>query len=312
MKGKQYIIRNYLPGDEKEITSLFKTVFGKDMSIDQWRWKYFSAEEKLYTKVAQDAAGKIIAHAGAIRLRGVLEGRTIPFFQIVDVMVHPEYRGYMGRNNLFKFIMKALFEDISRDFDRVLCYGFPGKRPYILGEKTKIYDAIEEAIELIITPTRKRLSLFKVKPLDWKDRRINNLWETIAKDCKLSLVRDTKYLLWRYASNPSFTYSLLGLFTFGRLKGWVVIRQEGERILIVDLLVKKKRLREALKAIEDYFSKDKPSIHMWLPHGWRGFINSYKEQQTGVIVTNMIWQLPLKTPLVRDRLYYTMGDTDIF
>jgi hypothetical protein len=34
--------------------------------------------------------------------------------------------------------------------------------------------------------------------------------------------------------------------------------------------------------------------------------------ETPVVVTNMIWKLPLQTSTVKENLYYTMGDADIF
>jgi len=306
------MIRKYLPGDEEGITSLFREVFRKDMDVGQWRWKYLSTQHRPYSKIAQDDTGRIIGHAGAIRLRGILEGRPIPFFQIVDVMVHPEYRGYMGRRNLFGSIMRGLFEEIARDFDTVLCYGFPGRRPYILGERMGIYEAVEEAVEIIIRPQKRWAPMIGLRQVDWGDGRLEDLWKTIQGEYRLSLIRDSHYLQWRYASNPFFSYRLLGLFILGRLKGWFVIRQEGKKVLIIDLLVKRKHLGGALRAISNYFaSEEGTSIHLWLPRGWRACLDAHGEERTGVIVTNMIWQLPLKTSLLRERLYYTMGDTDI-
>lgn len=43
-------------------------------------------------------------------------------------------------------------------------------------------------------------------------------------------------------------------------------------------------------------------------------IRDYSEgdEETGVVVTNMTWRLPLKTSEVKDALYYTMGYMDIF
>jgi hypothetical protein len=313
MKESKYLVRDYKTGDEEGITSLFKEVFGKDMSIKQWRWKYLSINDELYTKVAQDAAGRIIAHAGAIYLRGTLEGRAIPFFQIADVMVHPDYRGYMGKKNLFNCLMKALFEGIGNKFDEVFCYGFPGKRPYLVGKRSGVYESIEEAVECILESGKSRINIFKIVQIDWKDKRLENLWNGISKNLRLSLIRDTRYLQWRYASNPFFSYHLLGIFSFGRLKGWIVTKEEGDDVFIIDLLIEEQHLRHLIKAIKSYFAyKNKTSIRLWLPENWRRDINDYKEKKTGVIVTNMIWQLPLMTGFVRKKLYYTMGDVDIF
>lgn len=40
-----YIIRDYKKGDEEGITDLFESVFGKVMTVEQWRWKYLRSNK---------------------------------------------------------------------------------------------------------------------------------------------------------------------------------------------------------------------------------------------------------------------------
>lgn len=311
---EDYIIRDYSGGDEQGITNLFREVFGKEMAIEQWKWKYYlPGEGKIYSKVVDDGSGGIIGHAGAIPLRGVFHNRPFQFFQIADVMVHSAARGFLGRKNIFDRMMKTLFEDIKKIFPEVFCYGFPGVRPYLLGERVKVYERIEQAMEGDRILRRSLFNPFKIQKIDWDDYRLDELWTTFSPDYILSLVRDRNYLHWRYITNPFFSYRLFGSFFHQKLNGWAVTRDSGEEVFVVDIFAEKNRFRSILKALQNYLvSQGKKSMRIYLPENMRKQLRGCEIKETGVVVTNMIWGLPLKTSEVKDALFYTMGDADIF
>jgi hypothetical protein len=309
-----YTIRDYKTGDEEGITILFGDVFGKKMSIEQWKWKYFiPGKGRIYSKIAEDISGKIIGHAGAIPLRGIFQNKAIQFFQIVDVMIHVKARGFLGKKNIFESLMKTLFEDIKKEFPDVFCYGFPGIRPFVLGKRIKVYDQIELASEDAKHLHRSLLNPYKVQLIAWDDDRLDSLWTMFSKDFSLSIIRDKRYLSWRYATNPFFSYQLFGFFLLGKLKGWVVTKDSDNEIFIVDLLTEPRRSTGILKALENHLiSRGGGNIRIWLSERWRKHIKGYTANETQAVVTNMIWKLPLTTSTVKENLYYTMGDLDIF
>lgn len=312
--SENFIIRNYKEGDEKQIVSLFQEVFGKEMTVEQWKWKYLvPGNGRIYSKFTEAVSHGIIGHAGAIPLRGVFKNTTTPFFQIVDVMVHPKERGFLGRKNIFDSMIKILFEDIRKEFPDVFCYGFPGTRPFMLGKRIKVYDQIELASENAKPLHRSLLNPYKVQLIAWDDDRLDSLWTMLSKNFSLSLVRDKRYLCWRYATNPLFSYQLFGFFLLGKLKGWVVTKDSDNEIFIVDLLTEPRRSMGILKALENHLiSRGKKNIRIWLSERWRKHIKGYTANETQVVVTNMIWKLPFTTSTVKENLYYTMGDADIF
>ena len=133
-----FIIRAYQKGDEEKIITLFREVFGKELTVGQWKWKYaVPGAGKIYSKIAEDASHTIIGYAGAVPLRGIYQGKPLQFFQIADVMVHPKARGFLGKKNVFEIMIKELFEDIGKEFPDVFCYGFPGQRPFLLGKRVR-------------------------------------------------------------------------------------------------------------------------------------------------------------------------------
>jgi hypothetical protein len=105
----------------------------------------------------------------------------------------------------------------------------------------------------------------------------------------------------------------MGVYHSGNMKGWLVLKEKGEEVLVIDMLIEGNLLVDGLKAIRKQIPGfKKKAFRLWLPPSWRGIVKGFQKKKTPVVVTNMIWKLPFATHLVRDNLYYTMGDIDIF
>lgn len=305
-------IRHYQPGDETAIIGLFATVFSQDMTEAQWRWKYTGTGASPLAKLAFDATGRLVGHAGAIPLRGWRQGQLWPFFQVCDVMVHPEARGRLGEQNLFTRLVRELLTGLTARWPEAFAYGFPGRRPFRLGEYVRVYGKVEQSCTME-QPVRRGFRLrLSARPLDWMDKRLDKLWTRRAHDYALTLIRDRDYLHWRYAIHPSRTYQLFGLYLGTRLLGWAVTQREGERLRVVDLLMHRRWLRLALAALERVATVEGiRTVEIRLPHDWHQAVGQCWTP-TEVVVANMIWALSIPTAEVRKTLYYTMGDLDIF
>lgn len=307
-----YAVRAYRPGDETAITELFTLVFGQPLSLAAWRWKYTeSTTGTPYALLATDRQGTLLAHAGAVALRGRYQGQDIPFFQICDVMVHPQHRGHLGARNLFTQLLHTLLDTLAAQFPQAFCYGFPGRRPFLLGERAQVYGRLEQAVETVLKPVR-RLPFLRVTPLAWDDPCLDRLWQRLAGQSALLLIRDQRYLRWRYANHPLHSYELLGLTLGGYTLGWAVTRRVGEHWLIIDLLLPQRWLRPALMALQRAAQgRSLETLAVWLPPGWRERTGG-QQQTTEVVTTQMIRHSPFPLAQVRTLLYYTMGDLDIF
>jgi hypothetical protein len=170
------------------LRELFATVFGEQRTSEEWRWKYdasraLAASGWLYrcadSVVALDEDGRLVAHAGALTLPGWREGRPIAIVQVCDVMVHPEHRGGLGRNNLFTLMLRDLLARIAERLPTAFRYGFPGWRPYLIGERSGVYERLGIALESRLSGPRGWSNLWRAGPLDWHDTRIDALWERL-------------------------------------------------------------------------------------------------------------------------------------
>jgi hypothetical protein len=314
----RYCLRPSEPADEPALLNLFRLVFGQLRTAEEWQWKFVSSRTlarefaPVESLVAVDEQGGICGFAGALLLPGWFRGQRIPFVQVCDVMVHPDHRGGIGRSNLFTRLLRDLLERIAVNAPMAFRYGFPGRRPYLLGERVGVYQEIEVAYETEITLGIGILNLCGASSLDWGDPRLDDLWARLGGQYELGLVRDRAYLSWRYANSPAHDYRLTGITRFGRLVGCAVSRQQAGRLLIVDVLLPRQYVWSGLKAAASLVCGNAlTSAWVWLPPTWRGLLPG-DHLETPVITANMCWHSGISTDLARQSLYYTMGDVDIF
>jgi hypothetical protein len=255
MERKPLTIRLYKPGDEIGIVKLFKEIFGREMTIEEWRWKYTGqGNKKVYSSIAVNETNEVIAHYGGVPHRMIYHGKEIYGLSIGDVMVHPTFRGL----KLFKKAAAMVPDEAAID-GFILGYGFPNERALQLPEKLGLYEKIEDVFEankeVRFHKNMNRL-LYKFFPISYDDRRINKLWESVKDTFGLSVVRDREYLQWRYEKHPFFSYELWGLRKrwSRRLQGLAVLRNEEEKMLIIDFVVNDNLFSTLFQKIENNFS----------------------------------------------------------
>ncbi len=314
MNDRSYYTRPYRPGDEDAMIALFAAIFGPTLTVAQWCWKYTgTGGEVPLARLAFDAENRLVGHAGAIGLRGWRQSRPLPFFQICDVMVHPDARGQLGGRNLFARLLREFSGELAEQWPEGFAYGFPGLRPFRVGAYTQVYSEIEPAHRLEWPVTgHTAVPLLYSRPLLWNDQRLDRVWDRLASDFALTLIRDRAYLQWRYADNPFHAYTLLGLYFMGRLLGWAVVQPDHPRLRVVDLLIARRWLKPALDTLTRHAAMTGlDRVEIWLPDSWQSRVKK-QPQPTGIITTQFRnWRgIPLNET-ARD-LYYTMGDLDIF
>jgi len=84
-----------------------------------------------------------------------------------------------------------------------------------------------------------KLNTLKVEAITSFDGRINDLWRIASSSYSIIVVRDKKYLNWRYFGNPNLKYRVLIAEKNCRILGYIVlstVRSKTNQGLIVDLL----------------------------------------------------------------------------
>jgi hypothetical protein len=311
-------IRLYEKGDEHQIVRLFKTVYGKDLTVEQWQWKYLGQGNlRVLSAVSVNERDEIVAHYGAVPVRMRFRGSTIIACQLVDAMVLKGYRagdlGLSKKQGLFYKLGNLLYETYTTFF-----YAFPGIVYYSWGRKA---GHIEESIEVTEYRTKCKdrgkmnTLLYSLNPLAWTDERIDDLWSEVRNSLGWTVERDREFLKWRYRENPFYTHSLYGLQSIfsDSLLGLVVIREEGDDIMVMDLVFKDEKLETLLlKTANSFSGKGKNMLRIWIAerYGKRLVKSGFEPFNTGTWIPNFIHVKVADSKEIKDNLNYTMGDTD--
>ena len=307
-----------LPDTETDAAcALFSTVYGHPIEPAQWRWKYRLGPRLGSLNMAARAAdGRWVGHVGAIVFPGTCQGRPLPMAQVCDIMVERGARGGLSRDGVYPRLIAALRDALGMRFPGVYAYGFPGERPFRLGERIGYYRRLYTCREVRVTaeaaPTA---SGWAARALDWHApdsieaaaRALDRDWKRLGRrQATPRVARTGAWMTWRYANHPTHAYRLWRLRHWWRPAGWLVTRQmpDGHQ-WIVDALLPDVRSAAgacaALRAALARESSDPPSLAAWLD--LRG------SEATPIVATEFLvrhWHTELPSPA------FQPGDTDVY
>jgi hypothetical protein len=315
IQEKQTLVRMYQPGDEYGIIKLFEVIFGRLITLKEWDWKYKGqGNEKVYSSVLIDEKSGIVGHYGGIPFKMTFLGREIRGLSICDAMIHPKFRGIKNLRALASIVpAEAVRDGIP------LGYGFPNENTLLLpAEKLGLYEKIEEVLAAGKEPSFHNdidRYVWKFFSLSFDDPRIDALWSSCVKQMKLSVIRDRRYLAWRYQQHPFFSYELWGLRNrFGnKLKGLAVLRREDEKMMVVDFLYAKHSLPALFKKIENYaFTVKIKAINLWFPPFLQDSFDKlgFEVKSAGITIPRTTYKDTLRKDEIKGNFFYTMGDAD--
>ena len=233
-------IRTSVESDEEGIRALFSACFGKELSHEEWVWKYRHSPWGSVAFVAVDDIN-IVAHYGGMKMKFLFEGKNLAAFQFCDVMTHPKYRArYVSKSPLIAYLGEMFYRENSMDF----AFGFPSIRHARLqtlrlgGEGYTLVKAYKK------TKLRRYLWRWKFRVQEgWEYVREEEFYKflRVNDDSVLSLIKDSEYIRWRYRDNPSRKYSVLILRKDNKVKGYVVFTQQDGWLNFMEFLYRDKR-----------------------------------------------------------------------
>lgn len=297
------LIRTYREGDEYAIFHLTNIVYSKTGNLQNWlkywKWKFIHTSERPTNIWVAEYENKIVGHIAYIPLRMVYQNKKIIGCQAVDLIIHPDYR----RKGIFIAMgRKAL--DTAGERGITIAFGFGTKEARMghlkygwfdvcslprlfkpLRLETVLQKRIQNRLLLkissaVLTPYIKRRFQTKkipsvqgamIKKISSFDERFDDFWKKTHLSLGICVVRDSKYLNWRYIKAPHQKYVVFSAERGNEALGFIVVRvregvfKSGE---IVDILtlpcIKEVANNLILKAI-NYLEKEKVcGVHCWL------------------------------------------------
>jgi hypothetical protein len=270
--------------DEVEgLCALFRVVFHAEVSTAAWLWKYHDKALDGHVNVVLAEGDRILGHAGAVILPGSHDGERVPLAQICDVMLAPDARGGAGPRGPYATLIQGLIDTLQARIPDGLFFGFPGERPFRLGERLGFYRRLGHIYEQRRPTSPSGGSFRRLSPLDWTDRRLDLLWSRGAARAGCRIVRDARYLDWRYARNPHRTYQLLGVHLGWWLVGWVVVHLQDGEVLVVDRWLDERTLEPVLRALVRWGHAQGAAQIVWWPGDASQLVPSPLARDTGLV-----------------------------
>jgi len=321
-------VREYRAGDEHGILDLFRRVFRVERSLAHWRWKFLDNPAGREILVAVDRDGRIAGQFASLPNRGWLAGSECRFSQLLDHMVDPA----LHRRGVYAALARAFHERFVARDPRAIYFGFNldeihqiEKRLYGM-ELLHGVCALERATGAGADGAAAGGRLVRVERVARFTSAIDPLWERCRGSHDAAIVRDARYLDWRYADCPDVGYVL------------VVARRRWSRRPLGLAVVRLGWPHEPIAALVDWL------VAPGEPAAWRALVHAAvaAARAAGLGVVRA-WVAPgspdedalaevgfarvpspflasvwndgrPERPLadVRSRWRYTMGDTDIF
>ncbi|MBX3462065.1 MAG: GNAT family N-acetyltransferase [Planctomycetes bacterium] len=225
-------IRPYRPGDEEGLLAGHNRIFPR-RSLAHWQWKFRDNPTGLvHTMVAEHATEGIVGAYVTIPARVRMETATRLCGQCVDLWVLPEHRRHGPRPGLFVNLALAHYELWGgQDADQnAFHYGWPiatwriGQR-YLRYEMVRDWDFLFRERPAGGFPVRPTSAELEVRRVARFGAEVDALWAAQERSLALALVRDSRYLNWRFADAQDAHYELYECRErgSGRLRGIAVV-----------------------------------------------------------------------------------------
>lgn len=276
----------------EETIGLYKKCFdlnGSPKNEEKLRWQFLeSPVEKRYVDIAySEEKQKTAGIFAVLPLHVKIDDQVFVGAQGLDTMIDAEFRG----EGLFILLARNVYKTCAADGVK-LVYGFPNKEAVkaskILGWKRL------DPVPFMLRPLKTKYFTGKIKYLKalpninipyfkWNSRKftieasnafpdaVDGIWQKFSRNIKVGVVRDKKYLEWRYLSKPGEQYCIKHVYQNGIYLGFVVyaIKAKHKGLigyimeLIYDTDVPAAGEQLLISAVKDIKAKDADCILSW-------------------------------------------------
>ena len=324
-------LRPYRPGDEEGILALFKRAYDRERSLAHWRWKFCQNPAGQQIMLAVTQSGEIVGQFAGLPTWAAKGQCSYLLSQAVDSMVDPRFRRGLKNPGLHVKLVRTFLSKYMGQDAGALVYGFPtpvaGRILVGTGLGTVLHQVTELKRGLIGwlgTLSGRLASLrYQIKQVSRFPSTVDRLWEQCRVELPFAIIRDARYLNWRYAHCPDVQYvKLLATERWtGQAAGVAVLRLSYGTwpvALLVDWLVPRQpqNLAEALLEYCHAIAANSGQIRIkaWFPeysHHFQ-FLKSkgYRATITPRELTVQAFHPELCPEWIRGHWYYTMGDSD--
>ncbi len=268
MSSEGFTVRRFQPGDKEKIIAVVKKVWDPETAARLellWDWKYEHNPQNPpdgHKSLVLTLDGEPVGFLGYLSVDIKVGDKIEPMAWGSELSILPEHRGHgwlllkyvtehsekicsgasiprkiyliykkLGSVDVTEFVSLKKVIRGRRFFGSK--YPWPVAAVLALGLRT-----FQAALKLLRWgPGQHRIRIGKI---DRFDDRFDSFWEESSRGYDMITVRDAAFLNWRYCDIPNRTYQIFAATYQGKLRGYIVLRQEFrddlERGYIVDML----------------------------------------------------------------------------
>jgi hypothetical protein len=324
----RFIARAYQPGDEAAILELFAQSFHRQQSPEHFRWKYLqNPYGNQHISMALAADGSLVGHYAGYPVSYVDRQREMIAHQIADLMTDRSIR-HIGRGRTSVFGRTALhFYATFCEGKVAFNYGFNTATSKAFAIRFLNADCVEPVAYWQRDTALPRIARrqrwprgFQLQVVTEIGEEYDRLFARAAPAYRFLVKRDARYLRWRYLQCPEPGYFMVAIRKWRRLVGWSVFRLGDHRLTWGDALFDP-RHADAVEVLLRHVAPNYPvdRIEAWFPPRPRWFIDAVARlgltparEPQNLSLMCVPFTLPDATARMREALYYTMGDSDLF
>jgi predicted acetyltransferase len=321
------VSQDYTEGDEHKILDLFSEVFGKEMSLKVWKWRFVENPfGRGIIKLLFDK-GKLIGHYAIIPMKVKVSDGVIDAAFSMTTMTHPDYRG----RGIFPLLGEETYQEANRKGIKFV-FGFPNQNSYDgfvkklnwlgFGTMNVWQRDFERQSSFIHTQDE------SVQEIDEFDDTVNSLWAEVEKNYTIIVPRTRDFLNWRFVRIPDVSYTKY-VYKDGedKISGYIILkihRSESEtKGHIIDMLsIPDERVVNALlrRTYSFFIEREILDASCWFPEKCfcadmlrkDGF--SIARMERTFFGVRIFDKTDMSLKFVKDfpNWYLTMGDSDVF
>jgi hypothetical protein len=326
-------LRPLEPGDEEGLLAAWRRAFAAadphaaPRDLGAWRWRFERNPDGASVMLCLDPEGRVVAQFAASRAQFAHAGERLCGGQALDSFVDPAWRG-LARSGAFVRTGLAFAERFGGEGGgrSAFLWGLPAPAARRIGAARLGYGFVRSVLQLAAAPARVRpraAGAIEVRELERFDGEFDAFFEAQAQGRGTIAVRDARRLQWRYRERPGAHYAVAEARAGGRLAGWAVTCAGSlagrEATLLVDLLVE--REGGALAALVDWAARraqqsapERPLVAL-LPESSPEFLAlqdfGLRVEAAPYVLVARSWRRALDVADLRDRLWITLGDSDL-
>jgi hypothetical protein len=216
------------PGDEHAIVDLFYQIAPRGHSVDYWRWLNSRAPygPGIVELIVSDDLP--IGHYAVVPMRLTMMGRDISAGFAMQVGIHRAHRGLGSLRRMCDRVWQA-----AADAGFEFVYGFPNENIWLIYARMMKWQLVAH-FRSWQYPLAERgapdlpgaAAGIEVRRITEFDGGFDDLWarSAFATGAALSVVRDARYLNWRYFGHPVYHYKVLAAWEGNRPVGYAVLK----------------------------------------------------------------------------------------